>query len=138
MKSKSSIREQGKYMELVPQEVKFKHSKSVRESETQDGAVLLDIQQSQCFSMNPVAALIWNQLGQGCDPTEIAQNLARTFDISLDQAGSDVQELIQRLTRLNLLREANAVEPPLTQIHWLKAFFRKLWIHRERNGANGN
>ena len=65
-------------------------------------------------------------------------DMARTFDISLDQAGSDVQELIQRLTRLNLLREANAVEPPLTQIHRLKAFFRKLWIHRERNGANGN
>jgi len=125
-------------MELAAQDAKFKHSQSVRGTENQDGGVLLDIQQGQCFSMNPIAALIWKQLGQGCDPIKIAQGLARTFDISLDQASTDVQELIQRLTQLNLLRDAKTVEPSLTRIHWLKALFRKLWRHRERNGADRN
>lgn len=37
---------------------------------------------------------------------EITQNLVRTFDTSLDQAGFDVQELIQWLTSLKLLRYA--------------------------------
>jgi hypothetical protein len=125
-------------MELITQKVTLKHSQSVRESETQDGAVLLDIEQGQCFSMNPVAALIWKQLGQGCDPIEIAQNLSRTFDISLHQAGSDVQELIQRLTQLNLLRGPKVVERKPIGIRWLKIFLGQLRNLRQRKNAKDN
>jgi hypothetical protein len=125
-------------MKPISQQVVFKPAPSVRESETQDGAVLLDIEQGQCFSMNPVAAMIWKQLGQGCDPMEIAQNLARTFDISLDHASSDVEELVQRLRHVNLLRDPKAAERQPIGSRSLKAVSRLLRNLRQRKNAKSN
>jgi len=41
-----------------------KPSNWVREVSSQDGAAPLDIRQGICLSLNPVAALIWNQSGK--------------------------------------------------------------------------
>src|SRR5882672_6254932 len=98
-------------MKHFAQDTTLKPSESVRETESQDGAVLLDIRQGLCFSMNPVAALIWKQLLQGRHPADVAHNLARTFDISSEQASIDVQEFVRRLAQLQLLRQPKDLRP---------------------------
>ena len=55
-------------------------SKSVRETINQDGAVLLDIHQGLCFSMNPVGARIWEMLKQGYPPAAIVDGLEKEFE----------------------------------------------------------
>src|SRR2546423_7552409 len=55
-------------MENGKTEPVIKLSENVRETITQDGAVLLDIEQGLCFSMNPVGARIWEMLKQGYPP----------------------------------------------------------------------
>ena len=38
----------------------------VREVASEDGAVLLDVEQGVCFSLNPVGLKIWDLLKKGC------------------------------------------------------------------------
>jgi coenzyme PQQ synthesis protein D (PqqD) len=122
-------------MDQLTQESTLRPSESVREADNQDGAVLLDVRQGLCFSMNPVAALIWKQLVQGCNSTDVAHNLARTFDISLEQASIDVQEFVHQLAQLQLLRQPTDVQPRLTGVGQLRAFLGRIWNPRQQNGT---
>lgn len=74
--------------------------------ETQDGAVLLDIDQGICFSITPVGALIWRHLNAGESPERIMECLAHSFpEVSRLQIGEDVLQFIRKLDDNNLLRE---------------------------------
>src|SRR5260221_8457560 len=110
-------------------------SPHVRVTQNVDGAVLLDIQQGQCFSMNPVATLIWKQLGQGCYPTDVAHNLAKTFDIPLEQASIDVQEFVHQLSELRLLRQPKHVQLRSTGVGRLRALLGRFRKSRQQNGT---
>lgn len=80
-------------------------SASVRTAETQDGAVLLDVKQGLCFNVNPVGALIWKRICEGLEPRQIADHLVQLFDISPDQATSDVHEFLKDLKHKQLIHE---------------------------------
>ena len=80
---------------------------SVRVAETADGAILLDISQGLCFTINPVGAIIWKHIREGYDSCQIAQHLAQIFDISFEQARDDVQDFIDDLKQKQLVHECS-------------------------------
>src|ERR1700694_3498307 len=123
-------------MSQLTETATLRHSDSIRQSDNQDGAVLLDIRKGQCFSMNPVAALIWRQIGEGLRPSEIAEDLARRFEISLDQAVSDVQEFVQQLKREQLLQQVEDERTRHSGLERLASIPGRLWNHIWRRGIH--
>jgi len=90
-------------MEPLRRDQPIKTSESVRETINQDGAVLLDIKQGLCFSMNPVGARIWAMLKAGRTVDQIASGLALEFDVPLAQIEADLTEFLDNLKIRNLV-----------------------------------
>jgi hypothetical protein len=78
----------------------------IRETKSPDGAVLLDIEQGICFSLNPVGLKIWELLKQGQPIDKVADTLAIEFPISRQQILADTQEFISALEAKQLIRRA--------------------------------
>ena len=62
----------------------------VRETASEDGAVLLDIEQGICFSLNPVGLRIWELLKKKYSVGQIADSLAQDFSVPRAQLVSDI------------------------------------------------
>jgi hypothetical protein len=86
----------------VPQPIQI--PASVRETINQDGAVLLDIKQGLCFSMNPVGAKIWEMLKRDCTLDDIAISLEQEFQVPRAQIEADIAEFVDNLRKQNLVR----------------------------------
>jgi Coenzyme PQQ synthesis protein D (PqqD) len=87
-------------------------SDMVRGISNQDGAVLLDIEQGLCFSMNPVGARIWELLKQGCTPVAIIDNLEKEFDgVARSQLEMDVTDFLNELHTRRLITTAQEQQP---------------------------
>jgi len=80
-----------------------KVSQSVRASITQDGAVLIDIDQGKIFSLNVTGSAVWAQLAQGCDAGEIADAIAKEYGVDRERARADIEELIGTLEKRRLI-----------------------------------
>jgi hypothetical protein len=78
-------------------------AESVREVLNEDGAVLLDINQGVCFSMNPVGAKIWEMLRTECSVDEIATALQSEFGVPIAQIKRDIGEFVEELKTHNLV-----------------------------------
>ena len=78
----------------------------VRETASEDGAVLLDIEQGVCFSLNPVGLRIWELLKRRCSLDEIANALAQDFPVPRAQLLSDAAEFIEALEAKHLIHRA--------------------------------
>jgi hypothetical protein len=83
----------------------------IRETASEDGAVLLDIEQGICFSLNPVGLKIWELLKTHHSVDEIADDLAQDFPMSRSQILSDVVEFLQALEAKRLIRRSGYVAP---------------------------
>ena len=81
-------------------------SSSVRETNNSDGAVLLDIQQGICFSLNPVGAKVWALIKQRKSTGDIIASLVKEFDVPEEQIRSDVAEFAALLKQNGLLLSA--------------------------------
>jgi len=81
----------------------FGISTAIRKSETPDGAVLLDIERGQMFSVNGIGSRILELLGTGLDEAEIARQLSATWGVDLEQVRADVHEFLETLNRLHIL-----------------------------------
>jgi hypothetical protein len=92
----------------------------VRETASEDGAVLLDIEQGICFSLNPIGLKIWEQLKTHHSVDEIADELAQSFPVSRSQLLSDVIEFLQSLETKHLVHRAD--QTPRRQ-SWLTRVF---------------
>ncbi len=92
----------------------------VRETASEDGAVLLDIEQGICFSLNPVGLKIWQLLKTRHSVDEIADELAQAFPVSRSQLLSDVVEFLQSLEAKRLIHRAD--QTPSRQ-SWLTRVF---------------
>ncbi len=92
----------------------------VRETASEDGAVLLDIEQGICFSLNPVGLKIWELLKTHHSVDEIADDLAQDFPVSRSQLLSDVVEFLQSLEARRLIHRAD--QTPSRQ-SWLTRVF---------------
>jgi hypothetical protein len=76
----------------------------VREVASEDGAVLLDVEQGICFSLNPVGLRIWELLKKRCSTDQIANALAQEFSVPRAQLLSDAVEFIEALEAKRLVR----------------------------------
>jgi hypothetical protein len=81
-------------------------SPSVRETNGSDGAVLLDIQQGICFSLNPVGAKIWALMKERKSTDDIIASLTKDFDAPEEQIRSDVVDFAALLKENGLLLSA--------------------------------
>jgi len=91
----------------------------VREVSSEDGAVLLDIEQGICFSLNPVGLKIWELLKQGRSLDRIIDTLEHDFPVPRDQLLSDATEFIAALEAKHLIRrsgQTGAKEPWFSKI----------------------
>jgi hypothetical protein len=82
----------------------------IRQTTSPDGAVLLDIEQGICFSLNPVGLKIWELLRRGQSLDKVADTLANEFPISREQILADTQEFISALEAKQLIRRAGQKE----------------------------
>src|SRR5690348_8890022 len=102
----------------------IKLAKSVRETINQDGAVLLDIKQGLCFSMNPVGTKIWEMLKQGCPPAAIVAGLEKEFQgVDRAQLEMDVTEFLNNLHKSKLIYTGD--EPRPKKAHLLSRLLLK-------------
>ena len=93
---------------------------SVRETASEDGAALLDIEQGICFSLNPVGLKIWGLVKTHHSVDEIVDELAQAFPVSRSQLLSDVVEFMQSLEAKRLIRRSGHTVPTRS---WLTRFF---------------
>src|SRR5580698_10983695 len=82
----------------------FTIAPGVREAASEDGAVLLDVEQGICFSLNPVGLRIWELLKKRCSLDQIADALGREFSVPRSQILSDASEFVEALEARHLIR----------------------------------
>jgi Coenzyme PQQ synthesis protein D (PqqD) len=84
-------------------------SSTIRRTETQDGALLLEIGQGQMFSLNAVGSKILELVGSGCNEHEIATEVSALYGADIDVVREDVGEFLEALGRHGILqpREPN-------------------------------
>ena len=75
----------------------FTIAPGVRETASEDGAVLLDIEQGICFSLNPVGLRIWELLKKRCSLDQIADALGQEFSVPRYSASAQTQANSSRL-----------------------------------------
>src|ERR1700688_3886297 len=76
----------------------------VRETASEDGAVLLDIEQGICFGLNPIGLKIWELLKKRCSLDQIADALGQEFSVPRSQILSEASEFIRALETKHLIR----------------------------------
>jgi len=96
----------------------------VRESKGLDGAVLLDIQQGICFSLNPVGARIWDMLKQGKSFDQITDSLITDFNVPRERVRADVLEFTDHLTQHGLL--LSPADTSAKRNHLVSSLIRRL------------
>jgi hypothetical protein len=95
-------------------------SPGVRETASEDGAVLLDIEQGICFSINPVGLRIWEMLKNRHSVDQIVDALAQDFPVPRSQLHSDVFQFFQALETMHLIRRTG---PTGSRRSWLAKIF---------------
>ena len=107
----------------------------IRETDTQDGTVLLDPIRGQCYPLDAVSTLIWKELGAGCTSLQIAEIVVATYHISLDVATADVSEFVQSLLEAGLVASQGTavLRPPRA---WWRELVAKLWPASKRAARN--
>jgi len=98
-------------MDLETNTAELAIAPGVREVSSEDGAVLLDVEQGVCFSLNPVGLKIWELLKKGCPLEQIADALGQEFPVSRPQLLSDATEFIAALEEKQLIRRPNQTTP---------------------------
>jgi hypothetical protein len=92
----------------IPSEGRLKSmvtiSRTVRRTETQDGAVLLDIERGQMFCLNSVGSKILELIASGCGEQEIAHRVSAEYGADIDIVRADVREFLEALTRHSILQ----------------------------------
>jgi hypothetical protein len=102
-------------------------SPRVKQAESEDGAVLLDIEQGVCFSLNAVGLKIWEMLKRQSPIGQIADSLEQEFHIPRAEIIADVCDFVAQLESKHLIaRGTAAVEK------------RRLWTKLRFLGGNAH
>src|SRR5713226_6163647 len=107
----------------------FTIASGVRETASEDGAVLLDIEQGVCFSLNPVGLRIWELLKKQRSLDQIAEALGQEFSVPRSQVLSDATEFIAALEAKHLIRRPHHTVPK-------KSWFSRILPGKERSSAH--
>jgi hypothetical protein len=93
---------------------------SVKQTASEDGAVLLDVERGICFSLNTVALDIWQLLKLGRNETEMLEIMLAKYPVSREQLHADIQAFLGNLHASGLLIADGAAEQK-------SGFRRRLW-----------
>lgn len=92
-------------MKTVPaRRRKYKHARHVSWRRVGNETVLLDLNTSAYFSLNPVGSLVWEGLGAGRSLREIAEGVCRKYGTDPDKVQKDIQALLAQLLKQGLLQ----------------------------------
>ncbi len=80
---------------------------AVRETASEDGAVLLDPEQGICFSLNPVGLKIWEMLKKQYSVDQIADAFEREFHLPRAELLSDISEFLTELEAKHLIHHGS-------------------------------
>jgi hypothetical protein len=75
----------------------------VRETASEDGAVLLDIEQGVCFSLNPVGLRIWAMLKRRYPIDQIVDSLEKEFRRPRAELIADICDFVAQLEVKHLI-----------------------------------
>ena len=64
--------------------------------------VILDRENGRVHQLNSTASLIWDRIEGGKEPSEIAAELAESFDVADRQAQGDVDRIVREFETLKL------------------------------------
>ncbi len=77
-------------------------------AEVEYGTALLDEDRGEYWNLNPTGALVLQTLLSGSTPDEAAQALAAEYDLDIEEAARDVEELVQNLQAAGLVEHRPA------------------------------
>lgn len=83
-------------------------SPSIRLAKSQDGGVLLDVEQGTMFSLNLVGARVIELLQEGHDPSSLADTIASEFHASPKTVEGDIGTFLASLGEQRLLIDGGA------------------------------
>jgi Coenzyme PQQ synthesis protein D (PqqD) len=87
-------------------------STAVRMTKSQDGAILLDVEQGEIFALNPVATRIVELLQEGHDGFSLAATLSREFSVPEEVVKGDVDDFLNRLREQRLIDDRGVEAEP--------------------------
>ncbi|MBI4374896.1 MAG: PqqD family protein [Elusimicrobia bacterium] len=76
---------------------------SIAWRKVEDQAIVLDLESSHYYSLDPIGTRIWELLCEGRAAHEIAADLALEYDAPAEKIKRDVSELVRELSRSKLL-----------------------------------
>jgi hypothetical protein len=80
---------------------------SVREAINADGAVLLDIEQGRCLSLNSVGAKLWAMIKEGRSLDQVAESLEKEYGVSRQIVSQDISDFVGKLEANRLIANGN-------------------------------
>jgi coenzyme PQQ synthesis protein D (PqqD) len=86
----------------------FRISDTIRQTQTVDGRLLLDVHHGQMFCLNIVGAKILELMQRGYDEPRIADEISRDYGASREVVRADVIEFIEALHKNHILQPARA------------------------------
>lgn len=82
----------------------YEVSTGVRSTRSEDGGIVLDINQGKIFRLNGIGALIFERLREGQNTSQITNEISLEFDIPFETIEADIIEFIGSLQKHNLIR----------------------------------
>ncbi|MHB8500725.1 MAG: PqqD family protein [Candidatus Acidiferrales bacterium] len=86
----------------------FRISETIRQTQTMDGGILLDVHHGQMFCLNIVGSKILELMQRGYDETKIADEISRDYGASREVVRADVVEFIEALHKNHILQPPRA------------------------------
>jgi len=93
--------------ELPSPKSRFKHAPHVAWRRVEEEAVLLNVDSSDYYSLDPVAADIWERLGKGDTLQKAAARISKDYAVSEEKAAKDARSFVRDLVAEKLLRPAD-------------------------------
>jgi hypothetical protein len=81
-------------------------SPSVRSVFSQDGAVLMEIQQGMMYTSNPVGGRILELLSQGLPESDVVETISRECDTPQETVRHDFETFIEQLRSYSIVSSA--------------------------------
>lgn len=81
----------------------YRLSDTLRATHSQDGAILLDIQQGQIFNLNLVGSKILELIKNGAAESDIVNVISREFNANREVVENDVRQFIESLEKHKLV-----------------------------------
>lgn len=82
---------------------KYKHAEHTAWRRVEKESIILDLNTSMYYSLNESGAYIWEHLGAGETPAQVAAGLCGEFDVETASAERDVADLVKELASEKLL-----------------------------------